>query len=92
MQRLVKQLLSDLKDRGVDFGVPRLYILDGGKALHAAVQHAAGEAALVQRCQVHKMRNVVDHLTEEYQSHVRQKMRSAESATITLAGRSDTLI
>jgi putative transposase len=74
---VVKQLLSDLQSRGVDFGVPRLYILDGGKALQAAVQHAAGKAALVQRCQVHKIRNVVDHLTEEYQSHVRQKMRSA---------------
>jgi transposase-like protein len=74
---VVKQLLSDLGERGVDFEVPRLYILDGGKALHAAVRHAAGKAAVLQRCQVHKIRNVVDHLTEEYQSHVRQKMNAA---------------
>jgi putative transposase len=74
---VVKQLLNDLRDRGVDFELARLYILDGGKALHAAVRHAAGKAALVQRCQVHKIRNVIDHLTEEYQSHVRQKMHAA---------------
>ena len=74
---VVKQLLSDLRDRGVDFEVPRLYILDGGKALHTAVRHTAGKAAQIQRCQVHKIRNVVDHMTEEYQSHVRQKMRAA---------------
>jgi transposase-like protein len=35
------------------------------------------KAAQIQRCQVHKIRNVVDHLTEEYQSHVRQKMHAA---------------
>jgi len=35
------------------------------------------KAAILQRCQVHKIRNVVDHLTEEYQSHVRQKMHAA---------------
>ena len=64
---VVKQLLEDLKERGVDFEVPRLYVLDGGKALHAAVRKMAGKAGLIQRCQVHKMRNVVDHLTEEHQ-------------------------
>jgi transposase-like protein len=74
---VVKQLLSDLANRGVDFEIPRLYILDGGKGLHAAVRHAAGKAAVIQRCQVHKIRNVVSHLTEEYQSHVRQKMHAA---------------
>src|SRR5580765_1608488 len=54
---LVKQLLSDLRERGVDFEVPRLYVLDGGKALPAAVRQVAGKAAIVQRCQVHKIRN-----------------------------------
>jgi hypothetical protein len=40
-------------ERGVDFSSPRLYILDGGKALAAAVRKHAGEAAFIQRCQVH---------------------------------------
>jgi len=73
----VKQLLEDLRERGIDFEVPRLYILDGGKALAAAVRRAAGKASVIQRCQIHKLRNVVDHLPEEHQSHVRQKMQSA---------------
>ena len=74
---MVKQLLGDLAERGVDWEVPRLYVLDGGKELHAGVQQAAGKAAVIQRCQVHKMRNVVAHLSEQYQGHVRQKMHSA---------------
>jgi len=74
---VVKQLLEDIRDRGVDFEVPRLYVLDGGKGLHAAVGKMAGKAALIQRCQVHKIRNVVDHLTEEHQMNVRCKMRNA---------------
>jgi putative transposase len=71
---VVKQLLEELRERGVDFEVPRLYILDGGKALSAAVRHAAGQAAIVQRCQVHKIRNVIEHLPEEHRGHVRQKL------------------
>jgi putative transposase len=74
---VVKQLLEDIRDRGLDFEVPRLYVLDGGKALRAAVGKLAGKAALIQRCQVHKIRNVVDHLTEEHQTNVRCKMRNA---------------
>src|SRR5688572_15093404 len=50
---VVNGLLSELVERGVDFSTPRLYILDGGKALHAAVRRHAGEAAFIQRCQVH---------------------------------------
>lgn len=76
---VVKHLLEDIQQRGVDFDVPRLYVLDGGKGLHAAVRKMAGKCALIQRCQVHKIRNVVDHLTEEYQSAIRYKMRSAYS-------------
>jgi putative transposase len=74
---VVKQLLEDLRERGVEFDVPRLYVLDGGKALFAGVRQVAGKAAVVQRCQVHKIRNVVGHLTEEHHGHVRQKLHSA---------------
>ena len=74
---IVKHLLEDIRQRGVDFDVPRLYVLDGGKALHAAVRKMAGKCGLIQRCQEHKIRNVVDHLTEEYQCVIRCKMRNA---------------
>jgi putative transposase len=74
---VVGALLSDLIERGLDFSTPRLYILDGSKALHTAVRRHGGEAALIQRCQVHKKRNVVDHLPDEYKADVRRKMQNA---------------
>ena len=46
---VVSHLLNDIGRRGVDFEVPRLYVLDGGKALHKAVYKAAGKCALIQR-------------------------------------------
>jgi transposase-like protein len=61
----------------LDFSVPRLYVLDGGKALHAAVKKYAGESAPIQRCQVHKRRNVLDHLTEEQRPAVAKKLNAA---------------
>jgi putative transposase len=74
---VVSALLSELVERGLDFSTPRLYVLDGGKALAAAVRKHAGEAALLQRCQVHKKRNVVDHLPDEHKADVRRKMQNA---------------
>jgi putative transposase len=74
---VVKHLLEGLQQRGVDFEVPRLYVLDGGKGLHAGVRKMAGKCAVIQRCQEHKIRNVVGHLTEEYQLDIRCKMRNA---------------
>ena len=74
---VVSSLLSELVERGVDFSTPRLYILDGGKALAAAVRKHAGEAAFIQRCQVHKKRNVIDHLPEEYKADVKRKLQNA---------------
>lgn len=76
---VVKHLLEDIGRRGVEFEVPRLYVVDGGKALHAALRKVAGKCGVIQRCQVHKIRNVVDHLTEQYQSDVRSQMRRAYS-------------
>ena len=76
---VVGSLLSELAERGVDFSTPRLYILDGGKALPAAVRKLAGQAAFIQRCQVHKRRNVVDHLPDEHKAGVRRKLQNAYS-------------
>jgi putative transposase len=78
---VVSSLLSELVERGVDFSVPRLYILDGGKALASAVRRHAGEAGFIQRCQVHKRRNVVDHLPDEHKADVRRKLQNAYSMT-----------
>jgi putative transposase len=70
-------LLSDLVDRGLALGEQQLFILDGAKALRKAVRDVAGPRALVQRCQRHKERNVVDHLPERERTWVRAKLRKA---------------
>ncbi len=74
---VLRHLLEDLQERGIDFEVPRMYVLDGSKALHSAVTKIVGKCAVIQRCQVHKIRNVVEHLTEEHQMSVRIKLRNA---------------
>jgi len=74
---VVGELLGDLMNRGLDLTEPRLYVLDGGKALHAAVRKYAGESAPIQRCQVHKRRNVLDHLTDEQKPLVAKKLNAA---------------
>jgi transposase-like protein len=74
---VVGELLGDLAHRGLDFTATRLYVLDGGKALHAAVKSHAGESAQIQRCQVHKRRNVLDHLPEDQKSLVAAKLNTA---------------
>jgi putative transposase len=74
---VVGELLGDLVSRGLDFSEPRLYVLDGGKALTAAVKKHAGESAAIQRCQVHKRRNVLDHLTDEHKPAVAKRLHAA---------------
>jgi transposase-like protein len=74
---VVGELLGDLMNRGLDFSEPRLYILDGGKALTAGVKKYAGESAVIQRCQVHKRRNVLDHLTDEQKPTVAKRLNAA---------------
>ena len=59
---VVKALLADLVDRGLDASKGLLVVIDGAKALASAVRSVFGDLALVQRCQIHKRRNVGDHL------------------------------
>lgn len=74
---VVSELLDDLAARGFDFSTPRLYVLDGGKALSVAVRRHAGESAWIQRCQVHKRRNVLDHLLEDQRPLVAKQLNAA---------------
>ena len=80
---VVSALLGDLAERGVDFSAPRLYVLDGAKALVKAVREQAGHEALIQRCQLHKRRNVVGHLSEEYREKVDKRLAGAYALTST---------
>ncbi len=72
-----RALLSDLDHRGVKADRTRLFIIDGSKALRSAIRDVYATRALVQRCQVHKVRNVTSHLPKERHAHVRQVMRQA---------------
>jgi transposase-like protein len=63
-------LLIDLIGRGLAADIPHLFVLDGGKALHKAVTDTFGQFATIQRCQVHKKRNVLSHLPKSEQSNV----------------------
>ena len=74
---VVGELLEELAERGLKFNQPRLYVVDGGKAIRRAIVNHAGEAAFIQRCQVHKIRNVCDHLPEAETYSIKYKMRCA---------------
>jgi putative transposase len=86
--RVVRSLLSDLVDRGLDADRCRLWVIDGGKALRKAIVECFGERALVQRCQEHKRRNVIEHLPREMHASVARALRDAwDSANPALAKR-----
>ena len=69
-------LLSDLVDRGLDCQQGVLVVLDGSKALRAAVAEVFGPVP-VQRCVRHKERNVLEHLPERDRPAVKARLRSA---------------
>lgn len=74
---VVQHLLDDLLDRGLNTKQPMLIVLDGSKALRKAVNKTFGDRGAVQRCQIHKRRNVKDHLPKEYQGSADQRIRTA---------------
>jgi transposase-like protein len=77
---LCKEMLSDLVDRGLRADQSLLVCIDGGKGLRRAVTQVLGQYALVQRCQVHKKRNVLDHLPEGKRPQVRASLSQAYAA------------
>ena len=74
---VVKGLLEDLVSRGLESERKLLVVIDGAKALRKAVQMVLGDQGLVQRCRVHKQRNVLDHLPEEKQAQAAWRLRAA---------------
>lgn len=78
--RVVRSLLSDLIDRGLDAQRPRLWVIDGGKALRKAIVETFGTLALIQRCQEHKRRNVIEHLPEDMHASVNRALVDAWSS------------
>jgi transposase-like protein len=74
---VVKALLADLVSRGLGFEDGLLVVIDGAKALSSAVREVFGDKAAVQRCTLHKRRNVADHLPDKEQAWVDAKLVKA---------------
>ena len=74
---VVRALLADLVDRGLRFDDGLLVVLDGAKALSAAVREVFGDKALIQRCTLHKRRNIADHLPDNQKEWVDAKLVKA---------------
>ncbi len=71
---VVRALLADLVSRGLDATDGLLVVLDGAKALSAAVREVFGTTAAIQRCTLHKRRNVGEHLPEKEKAWVDAKL------------------
>ncbi len=78
---VVRELLEDLVARGLDSQRRYLFVIDGAKALRAGIERVFGERAEVQRCQIHKRRNVKDHLPKNAQGDYDRRIRNAYAMT-----------
>jgi transposase-like protein len=78
---VTSELLSNLVHRGLDVAQGVLVVIDGSKALRAAVNDVLGRRTPVQRCQIHKERNVLDHLPERDRALVKRRLRRAWKET-----------
>jgi len=74
---VVQALIDNLIDRGLDPSVCRLFIVDGAKALSKAIRRTFGAHTPIQRCQIHKARNVTERLPKPLQATVRRALRQA---------------
>ena len=70
-------LLDNLVGRGLDPAVCRLFIIDGSRALAKAIRNSFGRSAPVQRCQVHKARNITERLPKSLHASVRRALHQA---------------
>jgi len=68
----VQALLDNLVERGIDPAVARLFIVDGAKALSKAIRATFGKTVAIQRCQIHKARNIMDRLPTATRRVLRQ--------------------
>jgi putative transposase len=74
---VVQALLDNLIERGVNPKVCRLFIIDGAKALTKAIRQTFGRHTPIQRCQVHKARNILERLPKQLHATVRTALRQA---------------
>jgi putative transposase len=74
---VVQALIDNLIERGLDPKVCRLFIVDGAKALTKVIRATFGQHTPIQRCQIHKARNVIERLPKPLHASVRKALRQA---------------
>lgn len=74
---VVQALLDNLIARCLDPTVSRLFVVDGAKALSKAIRRTFGGDTLIQRCQVHKARNIIGRIAKPLHASVRKVLRQA---------------
>jgi putative transposase len=74
---LVRELLADLRERGLNTEAAILVVVDGSKALYKGAREVFGQRALIQRCRVHKLRNVLEHLPLDKRAQAAWRLRGA---------------
>src|SRR5947199_10240686 len=74
---VVQALIDNLIERGLDPKVCRLFIIDGAKALSKVIRRTFGAHTPIQRCQIHKARNVIERLAKPLHAPVRRALRQA---------------
>jgi putative transposase len=72
---VVQVLIDNLVARGLDPAVPRLFIIDGSRALARAIRRSFGRESPIQRCQIHKARNIMERLPKPMHAAVRRVLR-----------------
>ncbi len=77
--QVARALLRDLLDRGLDQERGRLFVIDGAKALTSAIRKMFGSLAEIQRCQIHKRRNILGHLPDRLHESVKAILKEAWS-------------
>ena len=78
--RVCRGLMRQMIDRGLVVERRRLVVIDGSKGLHKAITKTFGEWCVIQRCRVHKLRNILDHLPKHLQPWYKTKILKAWQA------------
>jgi transposase-like protein len=76
-QKVVKDFINGLMDRGLNVDNEILFIIDGAKGLQKGIKNALGQKAIIQRCLWHKRENIVSYLPKKEQARFRKKLGNA---------------
>ncbi len=75
--QVARSLLRDLVDRGLEQERARVFVIDGAKALTSAIEKIFGPLSEIQRCQIHKRRNILGHLPDRLHENVKAVLKEA---------------